>query len=204
MSATLLLASTSPYRRRLLERLGLPFAVEEPRVDEAPHAGEPPAARALRLARAKAAAVAARHPEALVLGSDQVAELAGALLGKPGDDAACRAQLAASSERAVAFHTAAVLMRGAPALVREHVDCTRVRFRQLSPARIAEYVRRDAPYDCAGGFRAEGLGSALFESVETQDPSALIGLPLIWVAAALADCGLDALSPADRTSGAAR
>lgn len=173
-------------------------------MDETPGTGESPAALALRLAHAKAAAVAARHPEALVLGSDQVAELAGLPLGKPGDAAGCRAQLSASSGRTVTFHTAAVLLRGTPALAHAHVDCTLVRFRELSPARIAEYVQRDQPYDCAGGFRAEGLGSALFESVETRDPSALIGLPLIWVAAVLAGCGLDPLSPGDWSRGAAR
>ncbi len=204
MSATLLLASTSPYRRRLLERLGLPFAVEEPRVDEGALADEAPAERALRLARAKAAAVSVRHPQALVLGSDQVAELAGTILDKPGDAAGCLAQLSASSGRAVAFHTAVVLTRGEPAIRREHVDHTVVRFRELDRARIAEYVLRDAPHDCAGGFRAEGLGSALFDSVETRDPSALIGLPLIWVAAALAACGLDPLSPVALAGDAAR
>jgi septum formation protein len=194
MSVTLLLASTSPYRRRLLERLGLPFAVEAPQVDEAPVAGEQPAERALRLARAKAAAVSARHPSSLVLGSDQVADCGGLVLDKPGDAAGCRAQLRASSGRAVQFHTAIVLLRAEPPVTRESVDRTTVRFRQLSEAEIARYVERDAPFDCAGGFRSEGLGVALFESVETRDPAALVGLPLIWVAGALRDAGLDPLS----------
>ncbi|MGQ0429057.1 MAG: Maf family protein [Gammaproteobacteria bacterium] len=191
---SLLLASTSPYRRRLLERLGLPFAVEPSQADETLLAGETPGVRALRLARAKAAAVSARHPGALVIGSDQVAACAGAVLDKPRDAARSRAQLNACSGHAVAFHTAAVLMRGDPACAREHVDLTTVRFRSLNDQEIAQYVLRDAPYDCAGSFRAEGLGIALFESVETRDPTALVGLPLIWVAAALAACGLDPLS----------
>ncbi|MGQ0428875.1 MAG: Maf family protein [Gammaproteobacteria bacterium] len=192
--AALWLASTSPYRRRLLERLGLPFAVEAPEIDEPPTGGEAPPARALRLARAKAAVVSARHPGALVLGSDQVAECAGTVLGKPRDALGCRAQLRHCSGRAVSFHTAAVLACGDAAVVREHVDLTTVRFRRLGDWEIEQYVLRDQPYDCAGGFRAESLGIALFESVETRDPTALVGLPLIWVAAALAACGLDPLS----------
>lgn len=196
MAATLLLASTSPYRRRLLERLGLPFAVESPRVDERALPGEGPAERALRLARAKAAAVAARHPKSLVLGSDQVADCDGTVLGKPGDAAQCRRQLQLSSARAVHFHTAAVLVRADPATAQEHLDLTVVRFRQLAKEQIARYVELEAPFDCAGGFRCEGLGVALFESVETRDPTALVGLPLIWVAAALRAAGLDPLTAA--------
>lgn len=194
MAAVLLLASTSPYRRRLLERLGVPFTVEPPGVDEAPVHGEEPAARALRLARAKAAAVSGRHPHAIVLGSDQVAECGGLVLDKPGNAAACRAQLRASSGGEVRFHTAAVVARSHPLLTCEHVDLTIVRFRQLSDREIGRYVELDTPLDCAGGFRAEGRGIALFESVQSWDPTALVGLPLIWVAAALRDAGLDPLS----------
>lgn len=194
MAASLLLASTSPYRRRLLERLGLPFAVEASRVDEAPLPEEAPAARALRLARAKAVAVSARHPQALVLGSDQVADCDGVVLDKPGDVGRCRAQLRASSGRAVRFHTAAVLLRREPPVDREHLDLTVVHFRRLSADEIARYVLREAPFDCAGGFRAEGLGIALFESIESRDPTALIGLPLIWVGGALRAAGHDPLS----------
>lgn len=200
MAAILLLASTSPYRRRLLERLALPFAVESPQVDERPVAGEEPAARALRLARAKAATVAARHPHTWVLGSDQVADCDGTVLGKPGDAERCRGQLRTQSGRAVRFHTAAVLMRADPASVLEHVDLTTVHFRRLSDVEIGRYVEREAPYDCAGAFRSEGLGAALFESVETRDPAALIGLPLIWVAAALRSRGLDPLTGPDAAS----
>lgn len=196
MAATLLLASTSPYRRRLLERLGLPFAVESPQVDERALPGEGPAERALRLARAKAAAVAARHPKSLVLGSDQVADCDGTVLDKPGDATQCRRQLRLSSGRAVRFHTAAVLVRADPATAHEHLDLTVVRFRQLADPQIARYVELEAPFDCAGGFRCEGLGVALFESVETRDPTALVGLPLIWVAAVLRAAGLDPLTAA--------
>lgn len=194
MPVSLLLASTSPYRRRLLERLGLPFAVEASRVDEAPLPEEAPAALALRLARAKAEAVSARHPQALVLGSDQVADCDGVVLDKPGDANRCRAQLRASSGRAVRFHTAAVLLRSEPPVDREHLDLTVVNFRRLSADEIARYVLREAPFDCAGGFRAEGLGIALFESIESRDPTALIGLPLIWVGGALRAAGHDPLS----------
>jgi len=115
------------------------------------------------------------------------------MLDKPGDAAGCRAQLRAESGRAVRFHTAAVLMRADPAWAQEHLDLTTVRFRALSDAEIARYVKLDAPHDCAGSFRSEGLGAALFESVATHDPTALVGLPLIWVAEALRACGLDPL-----------
>ncbi len=195
MSPTLYLASTSRYRAALLARLGLAFAIEAPGVDERPQAGEEPAARALRLARAKAEAVAARHPGAWVLGSDQVADCAGRVLDKPGDAAACVAQLRASSGREVHFHTAAVLCRGGNDARLEHVDRTVVRFRKLDDGAIARYVALEQPFDCAGGFRCESLGIALFESIDSRDPTALVGLPLIWVAAALRESGLDALAP---------
>jgi septum formation protein len=195
MAPRLYLASTSRYRADLLARLGVPFAVEAPGVDEARLAGEKPVELALRLARAKAAAVAARHPESWALGSDQVAVCAGRVLGKPGDARNCREQLQASSGQAVEFHTAAVLNRLEPRDAREHVDLTIVRFRSLSSPEIARYVELDRPFDCAGGFRSEGLGIALFEAIETRDPTALIGLPLIWVAGALRASGLDPFAP---------
>lgn len=194
MPPRLLLASTSPYRRRLLERLQLPFAVEPSGTDEVAVTGEAAAARAKRLARAKAQAVGSRHPEAWILGSDQVAECAGRLLDKPGDAAGCRAQLLLQSGRLTVFHTAAVLWRADPPVRHEHVDRTSVRFRVLSAEEIARYVEADAPYDCAGSFRAEGQGIALFESIESRDPTALVGLPLIWVAAALRKAGFDPFS----------
>jgi septum formation protein len=198
MPPRLILASTSPYRASLLKRLGLPFAVEAPGVDETLREGETGGARALRLAAAKAAAVAARHVDAWVVGSDQVATCAGRILDKPGDAAGSRAQLAAESGREVEFHTAVVLARAQPRASHEHLDVTRVRFRRLEPADIACYVELDRPFDCAGGFRCEALGVALFESVETRDPTALVGLPLIWLAGALRRAGLDPLA---RTEG---
>ena len=195
MAPTLILASTSRYRAELLARLGLSFEAVAPEVDESLVAGEPPERRAVRLAAAKAAAVAKRYPASWVIGSDQVAQLAGEVLDKPGDAGRCRAQLAAQSGRGVEFHTAVTLMRQEPRRSFEHVDRTVVRFRQLSEEEIARYVERDRPFDCAGGFRSEGLGAVLLESVETSDPAALVGLPLIWLAGALRSAGLDPLAP---------
>ena len=151
---------------------------------------------ALRLARAKAAAVAARHPQSWVIGSDQVAVCDGRVHEKPGDAHRCRQQLRASSGRPVEFLTAVVLYRGQPPSVQAHVDRTIVRFRPLSPDEIARYVEIDRPFDCAGGFRSEGLGVALFQAIESQDPTALVGLPLIWLAGALRAAGFDPLAPA--------
>ena len=195
MIPTLILASTSRYRADLLGRLGLAFEAVAPGVDEFPQGGESPRRQALRLAQAKAGAVARRYPGSWVIGSDQVADLGGRILGKPGDAARCRAQLAAESGSVVEFHTAAVLLRHEPRSTFEHVDRTSVRFRTLSEAEIARYVELDSPFDCAGGFRSEGLGAALFESMETCDPAALVGLPLIWLAGALRAAGLDPLAP---------
>ncbi|HEU5468053.1 MAG TPA: Maf family nucleotide pyrophosphatase [Steroidobacteraceae bacterium] len=194
MPPTLILASTSRYRAALLDRLRIPFTTVAPGVDESPLPGELPRSRAARLAAAKAAAVAARHPGSWVVGSDQVADLAGRVLGKPGDAAACRAQLAAESGQVVEFHTAVTLLRSDPGAAYRHVDRTAVRFRILTAAEIARYVEIDRPYDCAGGFRSEGLGAFLFESLETADPAALVGLPLIWLAGALRAAGLDPLA----------
>ena len=195
MAARLFLASTSRYRALLLERLGLPFSIESPGVDESLDGSEGPAARALRLAGAKAAAVLARHPESWVIGSDQVAVAAGHVLEKPGDAARCREMLQKSSGRSVEFHTAVVLRGPVPGPLREHVDLTVVRFRRLTDREIMRYVEIDEPFDCAGGFRSEGLGVALTRSIKSQDPTALVGLPLIWLAAALAAAGLDPLAP---------
>jgi septum formation protein len=194
MPVSLILASTSPYRAALLRRLGLPFRVEAPGVAEGLLADEAPAAGALRLARAKALAVAAFHADDWVLGSDQVADCDGRILEKPGNADRCREQLAACSGRSVRFYTAAALARGPRGAVSQHVDCTTVRFRQLTQEEIARYVQRDRPFDCAGGFRCEGLGIALFDGIDGSDPTALIGMPLIWVAGALRQAGLDPLA----------
>lgn len=183
----LILASTSRYRQELLQRLGLPFGTARPEVDETPHAGEAPEALALRLARAKAAAVAELHPNACVIGSDQVAELDGTALGKPGSVAGAHAQLAAMSGRSVRFLTA-VCVRG-PHGEDSALDVTDVRFRQLDAETIARYIDAESPLDCAGSFKCEGLGIALFEAIRNDDPTALIGLPLIATARLLRQAG---------------
>ena len=183
----LILASTSPYRRELLARLGLPFEPLAPRVDETPLPGEAPPETARRLAAAKAADVAAREPGAWAIGSDQVAELDGAALGKPGSRDAAIAQLSAMSARAVRFATAVTLRRDGEAF--HALDSTLVRFRPLHADEIARYVDAEKPFDCAGSFKSEGLGIALFDAVESRDPTALIGLPLIAVAGLLRKAG---------------
>jgi septum formation protein len=196
MPGTLVLASTSPYRAALLARLGIAFETVAPHVDESVREGEPARQRALRLARAKAQAVAAHRPDGFVLGSDQVASCDGQIHEKPENRERCRAQLHASSGKAVEFYTAAVLLRSNPHTIDEHVDYTVVRFRPLTDAEIVRYVELDRPFDCAGGFRSEGRGAWLFESIDTSDPAAIVGLPLLWVAGALRAAGLDPLAPA--------
>lgn len=183
-----ILASTSPYRRALLERLGLPFEVARPSVSEDHLPREMPRDRALRLSGAKAKAVAARHPEAIVIGSDQVASLGSRVLDKPGDADTCREQLAQLSGQTARFHTGCAVVANGERLV--HLDTTSVVFRVLTPEEISRYVEREKPFDCAGGFKAEALGIALFESVESRDPTGLIGLPLIWLASALRSLGV--------------
>lgn len=178
--SNLILASTSPYRRELLERLRLPFAVEPPQVDETPLAGETPRAAAARLAKAKADAIAARWPGALVIGSDQTATLDGAtIIGKPGGHRQASAQLRAASGRTMVFHTALALVRAADDFSYEQAVETRVTFRMLTDAEIEAYLRAEQPYDCAGAAKSEGLGIALLEAIDGQDPTALVGLPLI-------------------------
>lgn len=187
--STLVLASTSRYRRELLERLRLPFAVERPDVDEAALPGESPAALARRLAAAKARAVAERHPRAWVIGSDQVAERAGQAIGKPADPAAAHAQLRAASGGEQRFHTAFCLFRGADQARHDGEDLTVVRFRPLDDDTIRRYLQAEQPFDCAGSFKCEGLGISLFDAIETRDPTALVGLPLIALSAALRRAG---------------
>ncbi|MFL6593208.1 MAG: Maf family protein [Luteimonas sp.] len=188
MAPRLILASTSRYRRELLERLRLPFEAIAPEVDETPGPGETPAQLARRLAAAKAGAVAARHPGAWVIGSDQVAELDGIALGKPGTREAAVAQLAAMSGRTVVFRTALGLVRHGDSQLDEG-DVTTVHFRNLGQAEIARYVDLERPLDCAGSFKSEGLGITLFEAIESSDPTALIGLPLIATARLLRQAG---------------
>ncbi|EKT4098445.1 MULTISPECIES: nucleoside triphosphate pyrophosphatase [Stenotrophomonas] len=184
---SLVLASTSRYRRELLQRLGLPFDCARPEVDETPLNGETPLALAMRLATAKATEVAARHPGAWVIGSDQVADLNGRPLGKPGTAGAACAQLAAMSGQTVRFHTAISLTRDGESF--SAVDLTEVRFRALGQEEIARYVATEQPLDCAGSFKCEGLGISLFEAIDNRDPTALIGLPLIALCGLLRQAG---------------
>lgn len=183
----LILASTSRYRRELLARLGLPFDVDRPAVDEAARPGEAPADLAARLAAEKAADVASRNPDSWVLGSDQVAEVDGDALGKPGSEAVATEQLRRMSGREVRFHTAVSLCRGGTAHATS--DLTIVRLRALGTAEIERYVRAERPLDCAGSFKVEGLGISLFEAIESGDPTALVGLPLIATARLLRQAG---------------
>lgn len=192
LNSTLILASTSTHRKALLERLRLPFTAIAPEVDEAELAGEASATRAARLALAKARAVAAAHPGSIVIGSDQVASLRIgpeiAILHKPGDRTHTHAQLAEMSGRTVRFDTGVAVVRDEIELV--HVDLTAVQFRALTHIDIGRYIDREPAFDCAGGFKSEGLGVSLFESIETRDPSALVGLPLIWLCGALRQLGV--------------
>ena len=185
----LILASTSPYRRDLLTRLGVAFEVIAPGVNEVHVGGESAADRALRLAQEKARAVGRAHPGAVVIGSDQVAATGDTLLDKPGDAARAREQLAALSGHSARFYTACALYGERAGVHLAHVDTTTVMFRGLSGDEIERYVAHERPFDCAGGFKVEALGICLFDYIESVDPTALIGLPLIWLAGALRGAG---------------
>ena len=193
MNQPLILASTSPHRRALLQRLGLPFTVEAPGVDETSRPGEPPQVLVLRLAEAKATAVATRCPDALVIGSDQVACIDDQVLGKPGDRPRAIAQLELASGRTVTFQTGLCLLNAVTGRTQTLVEPFRVHFRRLSLRRIERYLDQEQPYDCAGSFKSEGLGVALFARLEGDDPSALIGLPLIRLITLLESEGLHPL-----------
>ena len=197
----LILGSTSRYRRELLTRLRLPFEVEAPGVDETPRPGEAPAALAQRLALEKARAVAARHPQDVVIGSDQVADLAGEPLGKPGDHARAVAQLQRMSGQRVVFQTALAVVRQDTGFEAVDLAAVSVTFRTLSDAEIETYLRLDEPYDCAGSARSESLGVALLSAIDSDDPTALVGLPLIRTCALLRAAGLDPLDAAGRCAG---
>ena len=183
----LVLASTSRYRRELLDRLRLSFEVARPDVDESPLPAETPETLAVRLAEAKARAIATTRPEAWVIGSDQVADLDGVPLGKAGTRERAVEQLLAMSGRPVAFRTAVCVVRGDVSL--SALDTTVVRFRTLSAVEVERYVDAEQPLDCAGSFKSEGLGIALFEAIESRDPTALVGLPLIATAGLLRRAG---------------
>ena len=177
----LVLGSTSPYRRELLTRLTSHFRTVSPHVDETPSPNETPAALAMRLAKSKAAAVAEKCPGAVVIGADQVADLNGAALGKPGSVENATHQLRASSGHEVIFHTVICVIDARTPRMNafDAMDATRVKFRKLGDGEIARYVEREKPLDCAGSFKCEGIGIALFEKIESTDPTALIGLPMI-------------------------
>ena len=191
----LILASTSRYRRELLERLRLPFDVCSPQVDEAVLEGETPAQVSERLALAKARAVALKQPQAWVIGSDQMAELDGEAIGKPGTHERALAQLRRMSGRSVRFHTAVAVQRAASGYAGAALAPVKVRFRDLRDDEIEHYLRTEQPYDCAGSAKCETLGIALLEAIESDDPTALVGLPLIRTSALLRAAGIDPLVP---------
>ena len=187
---TLVLGSTSRYRRELLQRLGLPFTVAAPEVDETPLAHESPHTLALRLALAKARAVAALHPQAVVIGSDQVADLQGHPLGKPGTHERASAQLQRMSGETVVFQTAVAVVCAATGFEQVDLAPVEVRFRTLTGDEIERYLRIEQPYDCAGSAKSEGLGISLLDAIHSDDPTALVGLPLIRTCRLLRAAGL--------------
>jgi septum formation protein len=189
----LILASTSRYRRELLERLRLPFRALAPDVDETPLPGEAPAALAERLALAKARALADLYPDAIVIGADQVADVDGVAIGKPGNHERATAQLRAMSGRRIVFQTGVAVVRAATGFAQVVRAPVTVRFRTLTDGEIEFYLRTEQPYDCAGSAKCETLGIALLDAIESDDPTALIGLPLIRTSALLRAAGLDAL-----------
>lgn len=186
-----ILASGSPYRRQLLDRLGLPYSAQAPDVDETPSRDESPDAYVERIAREKAEALAGEHPDALIIGSDQAAVIDGHILGKPRTKARAQAQLIRASGRTVEFLTGIALLDTRSGKLQSDVVPFRVHFRQLDPTAVDRYLEREQPYDCAGSFKAEGLGIVLFERMEGDDPTALIGLPLIRLTGMLQDAGLN-------------
>ena len=190
LTRPLILGSSSVYRRELLQRLRLPFDVVSPQVDETPLPGEAPQALAVRLALAKAHAVADTHPQALVIGSDQVADLDGEPLGKPGNHANAVLQLQRMRGRTVVFQTAVAVVCHETGFANHALAQVKVKFRNLSDQAIENYLRAETPYDCAGSAKSEGLGIALLESIDNQDPTALVGLPLILTCRLLRAAGL--------------
>ena len=193
MQRPLILASTSRYRRELLARLHLPFDVQPPEVDETAQSGETPRELAERLALEKAQAVAARFPDAVGIGSDQVADLAGEALGKPGDHARATAQLRRMRGQTLVFQTAVAVVCQATGFVQRDLAPVRVVFRELSDAAIEHYLQAEQPYDCAGSAKSEGLGIALLSAIDSDDPTALVGLPLIRTCRMLRSAGVDLL-----------
>ncbi len=189
----LILASQSPYRRELLARLTPEFTARAANIDESRQPGEKPADLAARLAHDKAEAISALHPEVLVIGSDQVAALGDEVLGKPGNEENAVTQLAACAGRTVRFYTAVTVIFPAENFSAQHMDISTVKFRQLSRTEIGAYLKLDQPFDCAGSFKAEAHGPLLFESLRNEDPTGIIGLPLIWLANCLRKAGINLL-----------
>lgn len=191
MMPTLILASTSPFRRAILEKLGLEFDIASPETDETPLANETPQQLVERLAIAKAKAVADQQPEGLVIGSDQVAVINGVIIGKPGDHATATKQLKAASGKRITFYTGLALINAATGNMQSEVVPFHVIFRQLSDSQIENYLRKEQPYNCAGSFKSEALGICLFEKLEGDDPNTLMGLPLIHLVRMLEKEGLN-------------
>ena len=191
----LILASTSPYRSELLARLGLPFETMAPGIDERAHDAEDAVSLTQRLAREKAQHAAGQtdRADAVIIAADQSAALGATILGKPGDFAAALAQLEACQGRSVHFYTATTIVDCGSGSAWHDVDTTEARFRSRTTEQLSRYLEREQPYDCAGGFKVEGLGITLFEAVESRDPTALVGLPLIWLTGVLRELGLDPL-----------
>ncbi len=199
-NSPLILASSSPYRQALLAKLGLPFEAASPSIDESSRPGETPEALCKRLAEEKARALAGRFPAHLIIGSDQVAMLDGAQLTKPGSHAKAVEQLRSASGKVVVFHTSVCVLNSKTGEAATKMDTTAARFRKLADSQIEAYVAKDRPFDCAGGFKSEGLGIVLLEGLETSDPNALVGLPLILLVRLLEGFGVDPLrqGPAQR------
>ena len=185
----LILASTSRYRASLLQRFGLDFTAQNPNVDEGERLGESPRARAFRLSEAKAETVAQRFPTAIIIGGDQVPAASTTILNKPGNAANCREQLMLLSGSSAEFYTACTVRCLETGVKLSHVDTTAVKLRPLSDEEIDRYIEREKPFDCAGGFKAEALGITLFERIDSEDPTAIVGMPLIWLAGALRAVG---------------
>lgn len=190
----ILLASSSPYRRQLLSRLGLEFDCQSPAIDETPLPNESAEALVLRLAEAKARALQRANPEGLIIGSDQAAVCGGTLVGKPGNFDSALAQLKAASGRSVDFYTGLCLYNSQTGQSQKRCEVFRVHFRTLSEAQISRYLHKEQPYDCAGSFKVEGLGISLFKRLEGDDPNSLVGLPLIALVDLLLAEGVDLLS----------
>jgi MAF protein len=191
VTTALVLASSSPYRRQLLERLRLDFQTGTPAIDETPAPGETGENLVLRLAESKARALATRYPSHLIIGSDQVATLGETILGKPGNLPAAQGQLKAQSGRRVSFYTGVAVIDSQTGRVYSDIDRTVVQFRQLPATAVSRYLEREKPFDCAGSFKCEGLGISLFDAIKTDDPTALTGLPLIKLCQLLRKHGLE-------------